>query len=117
MRGHKEAECPPCQQKQNKKKMKKNQEKGGKSGRKGKNREGSFTLPLLTNRAGYTTVEKQIQRLSLFHCLKKASKTRGDTLTLQHMGMCRPNGLLFHQKSLDMGPILIKRILRRGSIS
>ena len=39
----------------------KNQEKLGKkeekSGRKGKNREGSFTLPLLTDRAGYATVE------------------------------------------------------------
>ena len=37
----------------------KNQEKEGKnqekSGRKGNNREGSFTLPLLTNRAGYAT--------------------------------------------------------------
>ena len=41
----------------------KNREKEGKirkkeekSGRKGKNREGSFTLPLLTERAGYATV-------------------------------------------------------------
>ena len=34
---------------------------------------------------------------------------------LRHMGMCRPNGLLFQQKSLDMGPILVKKILRRGS--
>ena len=37
----------------------KNQEKSGKkeekSGRKGKNREVSFTLPLLTDRAGYAT--------------------------------------------------------------
>ena len=23
--------------------------------------------------------------------------------------MCLPNGLLFHQKSLDMGPILVKK--------
>ena len=29
--------------------------KGEKSGRKGKNREGSFTLPLLTERASYAT--------------------------------------------------------------
>ena len=29
--------------------------------------------------------------------------------------MCRPNGLLFHQKSLDMGPTLVKKILRGGS--
>ena len=29
--------------------------------------------------------------------------------------MCRPNGLDFQQKSLDMGPILVKKILRRGS--
>ena len=28
-----------------------------KSGRKGKNREGSFTLPLLRDRSGYTTGE------------------------------------------------------------
>ena len=38
----------------------KNQEKSGKreeeSGRKGKNLEGSFTLPLLTDRAGYATM-------------------------------------------------------------
>ena len=37
-----------------------NQEKSGKkeekSGRKGKNREVSFTLPFLTDRAGYATV-------------------------------------------------------------
>ena len=37
----------------------KNQEKSGKQveklGRKGKNREGSFTLPLLTDKAGYAT--------------------------------------------------------------
>ena len=30
-------------------------EKDKKSGRKGKNQEGSFTLPLLTDRGGYTT--------------------------------------------------------------
>ena len=34
---------------------------------------------------------------------------------LTHRGMCRPNGLLFKQKSLDMGPILVQKILRRGS--
>ena len=33
----------------------KNQEKEEKSERKGQNRVGSFTLPLLTNRAGYAT--------------------------------------------------------------
>ena len=36
-------------------KLGKNWEKVEKSGRKGQNRKGSFTLPLLTNRAGYTT--------------------------------------------------------------
>ena len=36
-------------------KIGKNQEKEEKSGRKGQNRDGSFTLPLLTNRAGYAT--------------------------------------------------------------
>ena len=38
------------------KKREKIGEKEEKSGRKGKNREGSFTLPLLTDRAGYATV-------------------------------------------------------------
>ena len=33
----------------------------------------------------------------------------GGTHMLMHMGMCYPNGLLFHQKSLDMGPILVKK--------
>ena len=38
------------------KKIRKKQEKGGKSGKRGKNREGSVTLPVLTDRAGYATV-------------------------------------------------------------
>ena len=38
----------------------------------------------------------------------------GGTQMLRHTGMCRPNGLLT-KKSLDMGPILVKKILRRGS--
>ena len=33
-----------------------------KSGRKGQNREGSFTLPLVTNRAGYATARGSIPR-------------------------------------------------------
>ena len=36
---------------------------------------------------------------------------------LRHMGMCCPNGLLFHQKSLDMGPIWSKKSLEGGPIS
>ena len=39
----------------------------------------------------------------------------GGTHMLRHTGMCRPNGLLFHQKSLDMDPLLFKKILWRGS--
>ena len=31
--------------------------------------------------------------------------------------MCHPDGLLFHQKSVDMGPILVKNILIEGPIS
>ena len=34
---------------------------------------------------------------------------------LRHTGMCCPNGLLFHQKSIDMSPILVKKFLKRGS--
>ena len=37
-------------------KIRKNREREEESGRKGKNREGSFTLPLLTDRAGYPTM-------------------------------------------------------------
>ena len=40
----------------NREKIRKNREKEEKSGRKGKNREISFTLPLLTDRSGYATV-------------------------------------------------------------
>ena len=36
-------------------KIRKNRGKKEESGRKGKNQEGSFTLPLLTDRAGYAT--------------------------------------------------------------
>ena len=43
------------QRKENWEKLRKNQEKEEKSKRKGQNWEGSFTLPLLTNRAGYAT--------------------------------------------------------------
>ena len=49
------AECHPWQRKicQKGGKIRKKEEK---SGRKGKNREGYFTLPLLTDRTGYATV-------------------------------------------------------------
>ena len=40
----------------------------------------------------------------------------GGTHMLRHTGMCRPNGLLFQQKSLDMGPILVKKSLEEGPI-
>ena len=33
---------------------------------------------------------------------------------ISYTGMCRPNGLPFHQKSLDMGPILVKKSLEEG---
>ena len=33
----------------------------------------------------------------------------GRSHMLRHTGMCRLNGLLFHLKSLDMGPILVKK--------
>ena len=41
----------------------------------------------------------------------------GGTHMLRHKGMCHPNGLLLHQKSLDMGPILVKKSLEEGPIS
>ena len=33
---------------------------------------------------------------------------------LRLTGKCCPNGSLFHKKSLDMGPILVKKILKGG---
>ena len=36
---------------------------------------------------------------------------------LMPTGMCRPNGLLFHQKSLDLGPIFVKKSLEKSLIS
>ena len=36
---------------------------------------------------------------------------------LRTTGMCRPNGLIFHQKSFDMGPILVQTSLEEGPIS
>ena len=36
---------------------------------------------------------------------------------LRHTGMCRPNGLFFTKKSLDMGPILVRKSLEEGPIS
>ena len=38
----------------------------------------------------------------------------GGTHMLRHTGMCRQNGLLFQQKSSDMGPILVKKSLEEG---
>ena len=58
-----------------KEKLGKNPEKEEKSGRKGQNREGSFTLPLLTNRAGYATVRCMIvlgkRKTKIFNAAKK----------------------------------------------
>ena len=47
----------------------KNREREEKSGREGKNREGSFTLPLQTERAGYATVLSHELRISMFYIL------------------------------------------------
>ena len=42
----------------------------------------------------------------------------GGTHMWRHTGMCRLNGLLFHQISLDMGPSLVKKkSLEEGPIS
>ena len=66
------AECPSWQRENCQKSGKrgKNREKRGKiekkrkkSGRKGQNREGSFTLPLLTNRAGYATASRWLNHI------------------------------------------------------
>ena len=55
-------------------------------------------------------------KLCNFQCQENSYKSQGGTHMLRHMGMCCPNGLLFHQKSLDKGPIFFKNILRHGSV-
>ena len=50
-------------------------------------------------------------------CILTLLYTEGGTHMLRHTGMCLPNGLLFHQRSLDVGPVLIKKSLENGSIS
>ena len=35
---------------------------------------------------------------------------------LRHVWMCHPNGLVFYQKSLDKGLILVKKILTKISV-
>ena len=59
-RGSRGRECPSwhwknCQKLGKREKIRKKQEKERKNRKKKKNWEGSFTLPLLTDRAGYTT--------------------------------------------------------------
>ena len=49
-------------------KRKKFRKKEDKSGRKGKNWEGSFTLPLLTDRVGYATGYQKIKLLKTTDC-------------------------------------------------
>ena len=43
------------------------------------------------------------------------AKPQRGTYRLRYTGMCCPNGLVFHKKSLDMGPIFVQKILKRGS--
>ena len=54
------------------------------SGRKGKNREGSFILPLLTDRAGYATVTKRLFSTPR-HCSKL--KSLSTQLDLSSLGL------------------------------
>ena len=42
---------------------------------------------------------------------KFAEQAAGGTHMLRHTGMYCPNQLVFHQKSLDKGPILVKKIV------
>ena len=68
--GSRGAECHPWQRKicqKSGKKSRKIGKKEGKSGRKSKNRQGSFTLPLLTDSAGYATDVQPASHLWLSH--------------------------------------------------
>ena len=57
--------------------------KEGKSGRKGKNQEDSFTLPLLIERAGYTTVKEYHYYYFFFFKKKERKKERKKKTKLQ----------------------------------
>ena len=64
--------------------------------------------------------ESDHKNQSVFHVfLVRATSGRGGTHMLRHTEICRPNGLLFHQKSLDKGPILVQKNLLKeeGPIS
>ena len=48
--------------------------------------------------------------------MKAASRGGRITHILRHTRMCRSNGLFFHKKSLNMGPISCKNILKHGFV-
>ena len=62
-------------------------------------------------------------KLALLHHIQPASTTQnigwprggGGTHILRQTGMCHSNGLLFSIKSLNMGPVFYKKILKYGS--
>ena len=56
-------------------KIRKKSRKEEKSGRKGQNRKSSFTLPLLTNRAGYATANEHILPIFLINFINILAKT------------------------------------------
>ena len=42
--------------------------------------------------------------------------TPGVLNILRHMGMCHSNGLVFHKKAINMGPIFYKNIPKHGFV-
>ena len=70
----------------------------------------------MANDGEWRTGQYLVEGVKVIKCCHPRMLTPGGgTHMLRHTGMCRPNGLLFQQKSLDMGPILVKKILKRGS--
>ena len=79
----------------------KNRGKEEKSGRKRKNREGYFFLPLLTDRAGYTTDLQHINLSSPVHWPKHVTDSEFDSLLLNNNNN-KNSSVVFPQKQNDI---------------
>ncbi len=47
--------------------------------------------------------------------INRGQNPRGVLKYVSYTGMCRPNGLFFHKKSLDKGPLFRGKTLKHGS--
>ncbi len=58
----------------------------------------------------------KVYQIMYQRCITSWSDMGGLLTYKSYTGMCRPNGLFFHKKSLDMGQLFTGKTLRHGSI-